>query len=192
MRHYRCDSPEAAARIVAACLLSDGHVGVDELEALDRSGMQQRLNMSRGQLLAVMQQMCEDLTTTAYLNWGDTCRLDPAVIFHLAQDVKDLRLRREIIALCNESACGRALLRRRGGFHSHVPRRLADAGSQRQAAFARHLEAPAIAGALTVSTGCRQPTLSRRRSAPRRGSALCDCSVKAAIARIRLWIAPTA
>jgi hypothetical protein len=104
MRHYRCDSPEAAARIVAACLLSDGHVGVDELEALDRCGMQQRLNMSRGQLLAVMQQMCEDLTTTAYLNWGDTCRLDPAVIFHLAQDVKDVHLRRQIIALCNEGA----------------------------------------------------------------------------------------
>ncbi|HWT35232.1 MAG TPA: TerB family tellurite resistance protein [Paraburkholderia sp.] len=104
MRHYRSDSPEAAARLVAACLLSDGHVGIDELEALDRYGMQERLNISRAQFLAVMQQMCEDLTTTAYLNWGDTCRLDPAVIFGLAQDIKDWRLRREIIALCEEGA----------------------------------------------------------------------------------------
>jgi len=104
MRHYRSDSPEAAARIVAACLLSDGHVGVDELEALERYGMEARLKMNRGQLLAVMQQMCEDLTSTAYLNWGDACRLDPAVIFCLAQDVKDWRLRREVLALCNESA----------------------------------------------------------------------------------------
>ncbi|SIT50532.1 conserved hypothetical protein [Paraburkholderia piptadeniae] len=104
MRHYRCDSPEAAARIVAACLLSDGHVGIHELEALDRYGMEERLRLNREQLLAVIQQMCEDLTTTAYLNWGDTCRLDPAVIFQLAQDVKDARLRREVIALCKESA----------------------------------------------------------------------------------------
>ncbi|MBN3755526.1 TerB family tellurite resistance protein [Paraburkholderia sp. Tr-20389] len=104
MRHYRSDSPEAAARIVAACLLSDGHVGIDELEALDRYGMEERLQMNRGQLLAVMQQMCEDLTTTAYLNWGDACRLDPAVVFGLAQDIKDWRLRREIIALCEEGA----------------------------------------------------------------------------------------
>jgi hypothetical protein len=104
MRHYRTDSPEAAARIVAACLLSDGHVGIDELEALDRFGMERRLMMNRGQLLTVMQQMCEDLTTSAYLNWGDACRFDPAVIYHLAQDVRDWRLQREILALCEEGA----------------------------------------------------------------------------------------
>jgi hypothetical protein len=66
--------------------------------------MEQRLNMDRGKMLAVIQQMCEDLTTTAYLNWGDTCRLDPAVIFALAHDVKDERLRREVVALCKEGA----------------------------------------------------------------------------------------
>ncbi|MDR7009872.1 tellurite resistance TerB family protein [Paraburkholderia strydomiana] len=104
MRHYRPDSPEAAARIVAACLLSDGHVGIDELDALDRMGMEQRLTMNREQLLAVMQQMCEDLTMSAYLNWSDACRFDPAVIYHLAQDVRDWRLRREILALCEEGA----------------------------------------------------------------------------------------
>ena len=36
MRHYHCNSPEAAGRILAACLLSDGHLGLTELEALDR------------------------------------------------------------------------------------------------------------------------------------------------------------
>jgi hypothetical protein len=104
MRHYLTDSPQAAARIVAACLLADGHLGIDELDALDRCGMAQRLNMDRRQLLGVIQQMCEDLTTTAYLNWGDTCRLDPAVIFSLAADVKDGRLRREVLELCQEGA----------------------------------------------------------------------------------------
>jgi uncharacterized tellurite resistance protein B-like protein len=104
MRHYRTDSPEAAARIVAACVLSDGHVGIDELEALDRMGMENRLTINRAQLLAVMQQMCEDLATSAYLNWNDACRFDPAVIYLLAQEVRDWRLRREILALCEECA----------------------------------------------------------------------------------------
>ncbi|WP_407670760.1 hypothetical protein [Paraburkholderia franconis] len=35
---------------------------------------------------------------------GRTCRLDPAVIVQLAPDVKDARLRREVTALCKESA----------------------------------------------------------------------------------------
>src|SRR5882757_3801896 len=71
MRHYQCDSPEAAARIVAACLLSDGHVGKDELEVLERHGIEQRLSLRPRQFLAVVQTLCEDLTFAAYLNWGD-------------------------------------------------------------------------------------------------------------------------
>jgi hypothetical protein len=104
MRHYRCDSPEAAARIVAACLLSNGHLGIAGLDALERCGMEERLNINRLQLLGIMQQMCEDLMWAACLNWGDACRLDPAVVFHLAHDVKDRRLRREVLALCEHGA----------------------------------------------------------------------------------------
>ncbi|MFM0015892.1 hypothetical protein PQR46_35735 [Paraburkholderia sediminicola] len=53
MRHYQCDCLEAAARIVAACSLSDGRVGVDELEALDRHGIERRLSLRPLQFLAV-------------------------------------------------------------------------------------------------------------------------------------------
>jgi hypothetical protein len=104
MRHYRCDSPETAASIVAACLLSDGHLGIDELKALDRCGMERRLNINRGQLLGIMRQMCEDLMSTPCLNWSDTCRPNPDMVSQLAQDVQDRRLREEIIALCEEGA----------------------------------------------------------------------------------------
>ena len=62
MRHYQCDSPEAGARIVAACLLSDGHVGKDEMEALDRHGIEQRLSLRPRQFLAIVQTLCEDLS----------------------------------------------------------------------------------------------------------------------------------
>ncbi|CAN7655050.1 TerB family tellurite resistance protein [Caballeronia sp. dw_19] len=103
MRHYQCDSPEAAARIVAACLLSDGHVGADEIEALDRHGIEQRLSLRPRQFLAVVQTLCEDLTCAAYLNWGDTCRLDPVIVAQLAADVQDGKMRHEIIWLCKEA-----------------------------------------------------------------------------------------
>lgn len=103
MRHYQCDSPEAAARIVAACLLSDGHVGMDEIAALDRHGIEQRLSLRPGQFMAVMQTLCEDLTSAAYLNWGDACRLDPVIVAQLALDVQDWQMRRDILWLCKEA-----------------------------------------------------------------------------------------
>jgi hypothetical protein len=103
MRHYQCDSPEAAARIVAACLLSDGHVGMDELEALDRHGIELRLSLRPHQFMAVMQTLCEDLTSAAYLNWSDACRLDAVIVVQLAADVQDWQMRRDIIWLCKEA-----------------------------------------------------------------------------------------
>jgi hypothetical protein len=103
MRHYQCDSPEAGARIVAACLLSDGHVGKDEMEALDRHGIEQRLSLRPRQFLAIVQTLCEDLTSAAYLNWGDACRLDPVIVVQLAADVQDWQMRLDIIWLCKEA-----------------------------------------------------------------------------------------
>ncbi|MFT4505737.1 TerB family tellurite resistance protein [Caballeronia sp. 15711] len=103
MRHYQCDSPEAAARIVAACLLSDGHIGNEELDVLDRHGIEQRLSLRPHQFLAVVQTLCEDLTSAAYLNWGDACRLDSAVVTQLAADVQDPQMQRDIIWLCKEA-----------------------------------------------------------------------------------------
>ncbi|CAD6532006.1 tellurite resistance TerB family protein [Paraburkholderia metrosideri] len=103
MRHYQCNSPEAAARIVAACLLSDGHVGYDEIDALERHGIEQRLSLRPGQFMAVMQTLCEDLTSAAYLNWGDACRLDPVIVAELSADVQDWQMRRDIISLCKEA-----------------------------------------------------------------------------------------
>jgi hypothetical protein len=103
MRHYPCNSPEAAARIVAACLLSDGHVGADEIEALDRHGIEQRLSLHPRQFLAVVQTLCEDLSCAAHLNWGDACRLDAAVVGQLAADVRDGQMRRDVIWLCEEA-----------------------------------------------------------------------------------------
>jgi hypothetical protein len=96
MRHYQCNSPEAAGRILAACLLSDGHLSVTELEALERCGMERRLLLNRHRLLAI-------LTRSGYLNWSDVCQLDPTTLAWLAADVQDRQLRRDIMELCHEA-----------------------------------------------------------------------------------------
>lgn len=103
MRHYQCNSPEAAGRILAACLLSDGHLSLTELEALDRFGMKKRLLLNRHRLLSIVQTLCEDLTRSGYLNWIDVCRVDPTTLAWLAADVQDRRLRRDILELCHEA-----------------------------------------------------------------------------------------
>lgn len=103
MRHYQCNSPEAAGRILAACLLSDGHLSLAELETLDRCGMEKRLLLNRYRLLAIVQMLYEDMTRSGYLNWSDICQIDPATLAALAADVQDRQLRRDIIELCNEA-----------------------------------------------------------------------------------------
>jgi hypothetical protein len=103
MRHYQCNSPEAAGRILAACLLSDGYLSLTELDALDRCGMERRLLLNRSRLLAILKTFYEDLTHCGYLSWSDVCQVDPATLGWLAADVKDRQLRRDIIDLCNEA-----------------------------------------------------------------------------------------
>jgi hypothetical protein len=103
MRHYQCNSPEAAGRILAVCLLTDGHLSLAELEALDRCGMEKRLLLNRHRLLAIVQTLYEDMTRSGYLNWNDACQVDPTTLAALAADVQDRRLRRDIMELCNEA-----------------------------------------------------------------------------------------
>jgi hypothetical protein len=73
MRHYRCDSPESAARIVAACLLSDGHLGIDELKALDRCGRpatdRARADMRLRYAMQVWSYSCCREPTHPHRNW---------------------------------------------------------------------------------------------------------------------------
>ncbi|MEM5453313.1 TerB family tellurite resistance protein [Paraburkholderia phytofirmans] len=109
MRHYQCNSPEAAGRILAACLLTDGHLSLTELEALDRCGMEKRLLLNRHRLLSIVQTLYEDLTRSGYLSWSDVCHVDPTTLAWLAADVQDRRLRRDILELCSEAVmadCG--------------------------------------------------------------------------------------
>lgn len=104
MRNYQCDSPDAAGRIVAACLMAGGHVCATDLDTLDRCGMHRRLSLDRSRLLSIVQALYEDLTCFGYLSWSDVSALDAETLRWLASDVRDDALRSAILELCEEVA----------------------------------------------------------------------------------------
>ncbi|SAK89839.1 hypothetical protein [Caballeronia ptereochthonis] len=104
MRHYPSDSPRAAARIVVMSLIADGHIGSVEIEELERRGFYARLGLPAGELHEIVREVCEDLTCASYLTWDEVCRIDAHVLQLLAGEVRDERMRRDVLALCETAA----------------------------------------------------------------------------------------
>ena len=94
MRHYPCNSPQAAGRILALALLSDGHLSRRELDMLDRLDAHTQLGLGRTELHSVVHSFCEDLS------WGDACQVDQATLSALMADIDDPALRRTLLRLC--------------------------------------------------------------------------------------------
>jgi hypothetical protein len=100
MRPYPTDSPQAAARIVALVLLSDGQLSRSELAAVDHLQVHAALGLDRAGLRLVIHELCEDLLDEAHLAWADACRVTPRSLEALLADVADPALRRTVLGLC--------------------------------------------------------------------------------------------
>ena len=61
MRSYPRNSPEAASRIVALVLISDGHVCRSEFEALNQLHAVRDLGLESQNMPSIVQTLCEDL-----------------------------------------------------------------------------------------------------------------------------------
>jgi hypothetical protein len=143
MRQYRNDSSYAAARVIAICLLADGHVGRKELNALERDGMCVLLSLRQSELLAVLQSTRDDLASTAYSNWKIALRMEPGMRRELTEAIQDASLRLKIVEFCE--ACLRI-----GRHTSHgkpeVLRGLSEAWRlQAECAWVRHCDGPRLA-----------------------------------------------
>ena len=101
MRTYTCNSPQAAGRIVAIALLADGHLSSEELTALHRARIADRLGLAPGEFGKIVQGLCEDLLTSSHLNWSDACKLDSNVMQHVMRELDDPELRAEVLNLCH-------------------------------------------------------------------------------------------
>ena len=65
MRTYPCNSPQAAARIVALTVLADRDICKTELELLDRLAVHEQLGLDREEFHNVLDSLCVVERTTA-------------------------------------------------------------------------------------------------------------------------------
>jgi hypothetical protein len=99
MRPYPANSPQAAARILALALLSDGHLSKIELDVLDRLEAHVQLGISQSELHQVVHGFCEDLLATSPGGWADVCRIDAATLASLMADIESPELQRMLLRL---------------------------------------------------------------------------------------------
>ena len=104
MRSYPCNSPQAAGCIVALTVLADRDIGKTELDLLDRLAVHEQLGLDRLRFHAVLDNFCEDLLSSAQLQWADACPVDDRTLAGLMGEIEDPQLRRELRRLCIDFA----------------------------------------------------------------------------------------
>jgi len=104
MRSYSRNSPEAAARIVALVLISDGHVCRSEVEALQHVQVEQELGLAPGSFTRVVQTLCEDLLMGAYGSGSMMCSVDQATLASLLAEVDESGLQSKVLRLASAAA----------------------------------------------------------------------------------------
>ncbi len=106
MRSYPRNSPEAAARIVALVLISDGHVSRSEFEALNQLDGARDLGLEPQNMPGIVQTLCEDLLMEGFDGRSILSRLDDSVLALMMAEVDEPRLQGEVlrVAACAVNA----------------------------------------------------------------------------------------
>jgi hypothetical protein len=100
MRSYPRNSPEAAARIVAWTMLTDGHVAASELDAGGGPDVAAALGMTGETWHRVVRELCEDLLANGSHAWNATGQLHDHALSALLGEIDDPALARATLALC--------------------------------------------------------------------------------------------
>lgn len=97
MRSYPRNSPEAAARIVALVLISDGNVCQSEVDALQHLQIEPTLGLPAGGFPQVVHTLCEDLLLASYGTATLVCGVDDDTLASLLAEVSDPRLQGQVL-----------------------------------------------------------------------------------------------
>ncbi|WP_144140618.1 TerB family tellurite resistance protein [Paraburkholderia sp. BCC1884] len=100
MRTYPRNSPQAAARIVALALTSDGHVCSSEERALEKLDIAGQLGLAPEQFAQIVQNLCEDHSVGHTSLSPSSGQLDTAMLATLIDEIDDPALRRKVMRLC--------------------------------------------------------------------------------------------
>ena len=97
MRSYPRNSPEAAARIVALVLISDGHVCRSEFEALNHLDRMHKLGLEPQQMPDLVQTLCEDLLMEGFDGRSILSHVCEGLMASLMAEVDQPRLKRDVL-----------------------------------------------------------------------------------------------
>ncbi|EJL77020.1 hypothetical protein SAMN05518845_111275 [Variovorax sp. YR750] len=104
MRTYPTNSPEAAARIVALLLISDGHVSHSEMDALHGQNIERELGLAPGDFARVLHTLCEDLLMGMHARRLLTGSIDEATLAALLEEVSDPGLQHKVLRFADAAA----------------------------------------------------------------------------------------
>lgn len=99
MRSYPHNSPEAAARIVALLLLSDGHMCSSELEILKQLGAERALDLEPHLLPHIVHTLREELLLGGYAAGSLMDNVDDDILASLMAEISDPALQRTVLRL---------------------------------------------------------------------------------------------
>ena len=99
MRSYPRNSPEAAARILALVLISDGHVCRSEFETLKELDGVRHLGLDPQKLPGIVQTFCEDLLMEGFDGRSLLSRMGDGLMASLLSEVDEPKLRAQVLRL---------------------------------------------------------------------------------------------
>ena len=99
MRSYPRNSPEAAARIVALVLISDGHVCSSEYDILKQLGAERELGLEPHLLPQIVHTLCEELLLGGYATGSLMGNVDDSTLASLMAEISDPALQRTVLRL---------------------------------------------------------------------------------------------
>ena len=99
MRTYPHNSPEAAARIVALVLISDGNASKSEFEVLNGPGGVRDLGLEPKDMPCIVQTLCEDLLMEGFDGRSVLSHVGDGLMASLMAEVDDLLLQAQVLRI---------------------------------------------------------------------------------------------
>ena len=104
MRNYPRNSPEAAARIIALVLISDGHVCSSEFDILKQLGAEREIGLEPHLLPHIVHTLCEELLLGGCATGSLLANVDEGTLASLMAEVSDPALQRTVVRLALAAA----------------------------------------------------------------------------------------
>ena len=95
MRSYPLDSPEAAGRLLALTIVSDGNLAPSEVAAMHQSRILEHVALDEHQFQQLLQDLCQDMLATSACH--GVVNIEPELIDRLLMEIEHPDLRRKLL-----------------------------------------------------------------------------------------------